>query len=76
MSYGCDMTGSEFLKRLKRLGKKQKVAVWFDPVQGHGSHGVVHFGSHFTVLKDRKKEIGPGLLASMLRDLGVEKADF
>lgn len=70
------MTGSEFLKRLKRLGKESGTAVWFDPVQGHGSHGVVYFGDKWTILKDRKKEIGPGLLASMLRDLGVKKGDF
>ena len=70
------MNGAEFLKRLKRLGKELGTAVWFDPVKGHGSHGMVFFGDKCTVLKDRKKEIGPGLLASMLRDLGVNKGDF
>jgi len=70
------MTGAEFLKRLKRLGKKLGKAVWFDPVLGHGSHGMVYFGDKCTVIKDRKKEIGPGLLASMLRDLGVSKGYF
>ncbi len=52
------------------------VSVWFDPVQGHGSHGTVYFGDRFTTMKDRKKEIGPGLLASMLRDLGLKKSDL
>lgn len=37
---------------------------------------MVHYGGRFTTLKDRKKEIGPGLLASMLRDLGIRKQDF
>lgn len=64
------------MRRLKRLGKKTGTAVVFDPVQGHGSHGMVHYGERFTVLKDRTKEIGPGLLSSMLRDLGIKKTDF
>jgi antitoxin HicB len=67
------MTGHELLKKLKRLADRLGVRVWFDPVQGSGSHGMLHFAERFTVMKDRKKDIGPGLLASMLRDLGLKK---
>ena len=70
------MTGHEFLKKLKRLADRLGVRVWFDPVQGHRSHGMIHFGDRFTTIKDRKKEIGPGLLASMMRDLGLKKSDL
>jgi len=34
---------------------------------------LLYYGSRFTTLKDRKKEIGPALLRKMLRDLGIEE---
>lgn len=33
-------------------------------------------GSEFTTLKDRKKEIGHGLLNKMCRDLGIDPRDL
>jgi predicted RNA binding protein YcfA (HicA-like mRNA interferase family) len=41
-----------------------------------GSHGRLYVGDRFTTIKDRKKEIGPGLLAKMLRDLGIDPNDL
>jgi len=35
--------------------------------------GRLYFGERFTTLKDRTKEIGPGLLKAMLEQLGLEK---
>ncbi len=43
---------------------------------GKGSHGRLYYGDRFTTLKDRKKEIGPGLLKAMLDQLGLTKEDF
>lgn len=70
------MDGSEFLKRIQRLGKGRGVPVCFDAGHGKGSHGRLYFGDRFTTLKDRRKEIGPGLLAKMLRDLGLTRQDL
>jgi mRNA interferase HicA len=70
------MNGSEFLRRVKKLGKAKGVAVSFDTKQGKGSHGTLIYGSGRTTLKDRKKEIGQGLLSSMLDQLGIKKDDF
>ncbi|MBF0502378.1 MAG: hypothetical protein HQM09_19720 [Candidatus Riflebacteria bacterium] len=70
------MNGHELLKKLKKTGARMGISVWLDAVQGHGSHGMLHFGDRFTTMKDRKKEIGPGLLTSMLRDLGLKKSDL
>jgi hypothetical protein len=36
----------------------------------------LYYGSRFTTLKDRRKEIGPGLLGAMLAQLGLTKADL
>lgn len=44
--------------------------------EGSGSHGTIYVGERKTTVKDRKKEIGKGLLAKMLGDLQIEKSDF
>jgi hypothetical protein len=46
------------------------------PWTWQGSHGRLYYGNRFTTLKDRKKEIGPGLLNAMLAQLGLTKADL
>ena len=43
---------------------------------GKGSHGTLYFGGKKTIMKDPKKEIGPGLLRAMLNRLGLEKKDI
>jgi mRNA interferase HicA len=50
--------------------------VSFDRGHGKGSHGRLYYGERFTTLKDRKKEIGPGLLSAMLAQLGLTRADL
>lgn len=70
------MTGNEFARKIKRLGRTRGIAVLFDPGHGKGSHGRLYYGNRFTTLKDRKKEIGPGLLNAMLTQLGLTKADL
>jgi mRNA interferase HicA len=36
----------------------------------------LYYGSRFTTLRDRKKEIGPGLLSAVLRQLGLARHDL
>ena len=70
------MNRSGFERLLKRLGRSRGVPVSFDGSHGKGSHGRIYFGDCFTTLKDRKKEIGPGLLKAMLGQLGLTRADL
>ncbi len=70
------MTGSEFLRRVQALARRSGVRCEFAAAKGKGSHGRLLFASEFTVLKDRKKEIGPGLLRAMCRDLGIDPREF
>ncbi len=70
------MNGNEFERKIKGIGRKRGIAVAFDPGHGKGSHGRLYFGTRFTTLKDRKKEIGPGLLKAMLDQLGLNKSDL
>jgi mRNA interferase HicA len=70
------MNGNEFERKIKKIGRKRGVVVAFDTGHGKGSHGRLYYGSRFTTLKDRRKEIGPGLLSAMLAQLGLTKADL
>ncbi|MCG2778441.1 MAG: type II toxin-antitoxin system HicA family toxin [Desulfobacterales bacterium] len=67
------MNGTEFIRIVKKLGKINKISVRFETKRGKGSHGTLYYGSLFTIVKDRKKEIGPGLLNKMLADLNLTK---
>jgi hypothetical protein len=70
------VNGHEFERRVRKVGRRNGVTVAFDPGHGKGSHGRLYFGSRFTTLKDRRKEIGPGLLKAMLDQLGLTRADL
>ncbi len=70
------MTGNEFERRIRRLGRRRGVPVSFDPGHGRGSHGRLYYGDRFTTLKDRRREIGPGLLKAMLAQLGLARRDL
>jgi predicted RNA binding protein YcfA (HicA-like mRNA interferase family) len=68
--------GSEFLRKVKAVARRSKLAFRWAPERGSGSHGTVYVGAKFTVVKDLKKEIGPGLLSDMLKQLGIRKEDL
>ena len=70
------MNGAEFIRRIRRLGRERGVPVEFDERRGKGSHGTLYFGDRFTVIKDRRAEIRPGLLHAMLRQLGLSERDL
>ena len=70
------MTGREFLKRVREIGRERGVAVGVDTERGKGSHVTIYYGTANTILKDRRKEIGPGLLSRMISDLGLDRSDF
>ena len=57
------MKGSEFLRKVKIIAKRKKLAYRWDPERGVGSHGTIYLGERLAVVKDLKKELGPGLLA-------------
>ena len=68
------MNGAEFVRRAKRYAKKTGRSCRFDPQVGKGSHGRIHVGGRFTTVA--RKEIGASLLASMLKDLDIDKGEF
>lgn len=70
------MDGGEFVRRVKKLGKATGKPVRFESRHGNGSHGRLYYGSSFTTVKDRKKEIRAGLLRAMLEQLGLTLDDI
>jgi hypothetical protein len=70
------MTGREFLRRVKRLGRSRGIAVRFDQRHGKDSHSTLHYGNRKTTVKDLRNEIGMGLLREMLGQLGLSRRDL
>ncbi len=70
------MTGGDFIRRVEKLGRKRGIHVRFEARKGKGSHGRIYYGDRFTTVKDRRKEIGKGLLTAMLAQLGLSYKDL
>jgi mRNA interferase HicA len=70
------MKAGEFLRKLKRYADRHQLSYRWVPARGQGSHGTVYVGNGMTVVKDLKKELGPGLLRSMCRDLGIDPREL
>lgn len=68
--------GKEFIDRVSELGQYGYVPVRVDAKRGKGSHVILYNGDRKTVVKDRRKDIGPGLLAAMTRQLGLDPGDL
>ena len=76
MSYVWDVKGREFVTRVFELGAERNISVRVDTKRGKGSHATLYYGSRKTVVKDRRKELAPGLLSAMIRQLGLDHRDF
>jgi len=70
------VTGAELIRRLRRHARRVGIPLRVDESRGKGSHARIYFGTAFTTVPDRRKEIGPGLLRKMLRDLGLNLKDL
>ena len=66
----------DFIARVQVIGRARGVPVHIDTKRGKGSHIIVYYGARKTVVKDRRKELGSGLLSAMLRQLGLNRDDF
>ena len=68
--------GNEFIDRVTEPGRRRNVPVRVDAKRGKGSHVILYYGDRKTVVKDRRKDIGPDLLAAMARQLGLDPGDL
>ena len=64
------------LRLLKRVGRDRGISVVVDFKHGKGSHSTLYYGELSTTIKDLNKDIGRGLLNSMVSDLGLTLDDL
>jgi len=67
------MKGKEFIKKVKKLGRKNGIEVIVTE-QGKGSHKTLFYGEQFTRVK--QSELGEGLLSAMCSQIGIKKEDL
>jgi mRNA interferase HicA len=70
------MTGNDFIRKLKALGKAQRVAVSLNAARGKGSHQTLYFGAAFTVVRNPKDELKTGTFHAMCKQLGIKPSDL
>ena len=70
------MTGNEFIRKLKALGKARRVTVTLDASRGKGSHQTLYFGSAFTIIRNPKDELKTGTFHAMCNQLGIKPSDL
>jgi len=70
------MTGQEFIKAVRKWARQRDIAVELDTEHGKGSHAILRVGKRSTVIKDRRKELGKGLLHAMCKQLGIDPTEL
>ncbi len=70
------MTGNEFIRKVKKVGRERGVAVQFVARRGKGSHGTLFYGSRFTIVRTLKDELKTGTFHAMLAQLGLSSEDL
>ncbi|MBU0576914.1 type II toxin-antitoxin system HicA family toxin [Patescibacteria group bacterium] len=70
------MRGNEFIRRIKKLGRKNSIEVKLVACRGKGSHGTLFYGKRFTIIRNPKDELKTGTLHAMLDHLGLKLDDF
>lgn len=70
------MKGTEFIRRIRKLGRRRGVEVEYRAERGKGSHGTLYFGNRRTIVRYPKDELKTGTLHAMLRQLGLTIRDI
>ena len=70
------MTGKEFIRKVKKVGRERGVAVQFVARRGKGSHGTLFYGARFTIVRNPKDELKTGTFHAMLTQLGLNSEDL
>lgn len=70
------MKGSEFLRKIKKLGKENGIKVELREERGKGSHCTLIFGERFTIIRNLKDELMTGTYNAMLKQLGINKKEL
>ncbi len=69
------MNADEFIRKIRKLGRRNRILVLVDRSAKSGGHVYLIYGDRRTQvpMHGGRREIRPGLLAKMLKDLGLRK---
>ncbi len=70
------MTGNEFIRKVKALGKNRRVVVVLNATRGKGSHQTLYYDTAFTTVRNPKDELKTGTLHAMCKQLGIDLSDL
>lgn len=70
------MTGNEFIRKVKTLGKQRGVSVTLNASRGKGSHQTLYYGRAFTVVRNPKDELKTGTFHAMCVQLGIKPGEL
>ena len=76
MSDTIKMKGSEFIRKIRILAKKQGVRVKIEQRRGKGSHSTLFYGQRFTIIRNLKDELKTGTYKAMLKQLGIDEKEL
>ena len=70
------MTGADFIRRVRKLGRLRGISVEVCAERGKGSHRHLYFGDRLTVVPDPKGELKKGTFHAMLKQLELTLEEF
>ncbi len=70
------MTGNDFIRRIRALGRARGMSVQLNSKRGKGSHQLLYLGAAFTVVRNPKDELKTGTLHAMCTQLGIRVTDL
>ena len=70
------MTGNEFIRKVKALGKVRKLGITLNASRGKGSHQTLYYGTAFTIVRNPKDELKTGTFHAMCAQLGIKSNDL
>jgi len=70
------VTGNEFIRKVKALGKSRGIVVKLNASRGKGSHQTLYLGNTFTLVRNPKDELKTGTFHAMCSQLGIKPGDL
>ena len=70
------MTGNEFIRKVKALGRVRNIEVHLNAARGKGSHQTLYLGTAFTIVRNPKDELKTGTFHAMCAQLGIRSNDL
>jgi len=70
------VTGKEFIRRVRALGKTRGLNARVDKKRGKGSHQTLYYGGRKTIVRNPKDELKTGTFNAMLNQLGIGRHEL